>query len=342
MIAVFLNANGVNDYYKGNFDKAEKEFKKLLPNDIAKAYLAKIYFKKGEYKKAKNLWQELLKKNIPLKVKNEINSYLNFYKTKFKLNIFFDVGLLYDSNINNSIISINNNNYSKKDDFAHIEEAKLAIFYKKENIDINTKIDAQNRMYFVKSKYNKIITNVNFLSNYFYKNFIPFISIDYENLINKDVKNNDSYLNFKIGSKYKFSKLLIGANYFYKYFYLERKVYKHNGINIFSSFNNRYLELSVFAQIADIIGNIDGTNYGSGIHVSYLFKPDFNINVDYDYSIADYKNKTSSHLHSIDTFVCIKNNKHILYSFGLKEYYLVKKAYDLRKYEIYSKIIFKF
>lgn len=339
---IFLNAAIIDDYHKRNYNKAEKELKKYFSNDVAKAYLAKIYFKEGKYRKAKRLWEELLKKNIPSNVKEEINSYLKFYKSKFKLNLKLDVGLLFDSNLNNAIFSVYNGNYNKVEDFAHIEEAELNGYFQKENISLNINANAQNRMYFSKRKYNKILTNLKAAIDYKIKDFVPFASIKYENLLNKnDVKKNDVYINVKTGIKRDINHFFVGGNYFYKYFYLERNVYKHNGINFFSGLRFNSLKVSLNAAVSRMLGDKKGVLYTTGVDFKWFFRKDFFINSSYSYDVAVFKNDLS-HLHSLNSAITIQDSRHILYSFGLNEYYLAKKIYDLRKYEIYSKIIFKF
>ena len=347
--------NGVDLYKKGEYKKAEKEFLNYLKTHnsaVAKAYLGKIYYKEGRFEKAEKTIQEVLKDDIPPKVRKELQSYLAIIRGVYSYSAEVSAGLLYDSNVNNA-----RENEDKKNDLAHIEEALLKGSYLKRNFLFNASFKIQNRGYIKNSEYNYVYLNAA-------------ADVTYYSYINSKLK-----LNYEMKTKNS-NTLLGGELYFYKNFgiyhaglfgigeyytydvtysqftddglYLEDKNEKLENSNLGGGLRlgvknlNFKTDVSLYMYEGDSsVKGYDSTNYRADVKTYWHFSQVYWY-VNYYYNLCKYdENKVN--MHYLDVSFNKKETKHIYSSMGFTTYYArTQDSERLKKYEIYAKFIYSF
>jgi hypothetical protein len=327
--------DGIKLYKNGEYKKAEKVFSKYIKetnSTVAKAYLAKIYYKEKKYKKSKQLIKELLNdRNVPSKVKKELKNYLDLAKGIKWLKLEVSVGVLYDSNVKN--------NRSKKKDVAHIEEALIKGYYIKNNFETSFDFKTQNRGYVQYDENNYIYVDTNAYLTYY------------------------SFINsrFKIGFETKTTNpnyLYKGELYFFKRFgnyetglFTISDYYKDNSANsknlggglrigyLTDKFKTKISLMSYYSNFDNT--NLDNKNYKIDIKTDWNFL-DVYLFVNYYYNISKFK-RYRNNIHYLDASIATKEAKHLFYSVGITQYYSFNDLnQDNRKYEVYAKFIFYF
>jgi len=337
LLAVFssLYASDALYYYThGEYEKAKKELLKLNSYP-AKAYLAKTYFKLGEYDNSKKLIVSLMDKNIPKNVKEELKTYLDYLSDEKKLSAEISAGLLYDSNIN-----LAKEDGEKKDDLAHIEEAKIDAFYRHYNISFGLNAKFQNRGYIKNSKYNRIYSDISA-----YANYDSFISA--KAVFNFQNTTFDGALEYGLDTDFykKFGQYSAGL------FALAKKydnIYDLDsyGGGVFAKAEKENfkteIRLSYYYSSCDLNSSYSSNNLKAQIKYGWKFSK-VNVDINYYYNLALYDSKREN-MHYLDTAFTTKESKHVYYSLGFTNYFQQASSNDdkLRKYEIYMKFIYSF
>jgi len=330
---------GVQLYKNGEYLKAQKSFEKYISktnSTVAKAFLAKIYYKEKKYQKSEKLIKELLNNDtLPSNVKKELKTYLALIKGVKWLKADVAVGVLYDSNVNYA-----KKDTAKKDDFAHIEEAKIKGFYLKNNFEVSFDAKAQNRGYIFHPEYNYVYVDANAYLTYY------------------------SFINsrYKIGYEMKTN----GSNYLYKnelYFFKQFGNYQTGVVGIGNYYVNEGLEakdlggglrfgfitknfetyLSALSYFSDVKENeLDNRNYKFEIKSKWHVQEAY-LEIHYFYNVSIF-DSYKTNLHYLDASFNTKESKHFYYSVGITNYYSLAKEADkeLRKYEFYLKFIYDF
>jgi hypothetical protein len=340
IIILFLLSNlygfeGIEFYKKGEYKKAEKIFNnyaKETNSTVAKAYLAKIYYKEKKYKKSKKLIKLLLENNtVPLKVKKELKNYLDLIKGKKWLKAEISLGVLYDSNVKWD--------KSKKKDIAHIEEALIKGYYLKDNFETSFDFKVQNRGYIQYDKYNFLYIDTNaYLTHYSMIN--SRLKIGFENkTTNSDYLYKSELYLFKRFDSFESGIFAIGD------YYKNDLDATNLGSGLrFGIFKNKFkTELSLCYYYENYDNkNLNNRNYKIDIKTDWNFL-DVYMFVNYYYNIAKF-NSHRNNIHYLDISLATKDINHLFYSIGITQYYAFNNSLnqDIRKYEVYAKFIFYF
>jgi hypothetical protein len=371
LIICFLLINlygfeGIKLYKNGEYKKAEQFFSKYIKetnSSVAKAYLAKIYYKEKKYKKSVKLINELLKdKSVPSKVKKELKNYLDLAKGVKWLKAEIAAGVLYDSNVKND--------KSKTKDVAHIEEALIKGYYLKNNFETSFDFKVQNRGYikydennyvyidtnayltyysFINSRikigFETKTTNQNYLYKselYFFKNFNSFetgiFAIgDYYKYDDLNAKNLGGGVRFGL-LKDKFKIILSLLSYYSNFD--NKNLNKTSDETNNQSNGSNLLLMSYYSNVEN--KNLDNRNYKVDIKTNWNFL-DVYLFIDYYYNIAKFDNYRNN-IHYLDVSLATSDIKHLFYSIGITQYYSFNNSLkqDNRKYEVYAKFIFYF
>jgi hypothetical protein len=340
---------GIKFYKNGEYHKAEESFSKYAKetnSTVAKAFLAKIYYKEGEYKKSKKIINELLNNNsVPNEVKKELKNYFIIMKGKTRFNAAVSASILYDSNINYD-------DKDKKAGTAYVTELIGQGSYLKNSLKTSINFKFQNREYF-RLKKNEFKNY-----NYLYINNQTYLYTDiyltyYYSLINT---------RFKIGYNGETTKdnhLYESELYFFKQFnhyktglFISRDYYKNNNLNsknwgggLRAGFlkNNFKTKLSLISYYDDFTDKeLDNKNYKIDIEANLNFSK-FYLFINYYYDLDKFHNYIK-HIHYLNSSFNIKSTKHIDYSIGITDYYSLihSSDNDIKKYEIYAKLIYNF
>ena len=302
LIITYLSANGIALYKKGEYNLALRKLKKKR-NLLAKAYLAKTYFKLQKFNKSKKIIKKLLKnKNVPLNIKKELTTYLTYIKAIEKPYIYY-----------NAILNINLDIYNNSD----LQNSKIylntyGIFnvdYTKEDLHLNMKIagknfkDISHRIIESKKDYNQF----NAYADIKYKYFGVFSKYQYLDYYNSSQKN---YLT--LTGLYAFYKL---NNFNFKI----GPVYEYSNINHFSRYEGLVAFYISFENLNFNIENYIANKY-------YKLKLLNIITLDNDKILMEYKyfniNDNSSELHDFDIQYLHRLYKHfgVNYEFSRKSY----------------------
>jgi hypothetical protein len=305
---------------------------------VAKAMLAKIYFKEKNYKLSEKYIKELLlSKQVPQKVKNELLTYLEAFKEKKGMNIKVSVGLLYDSNLNNK-----RKKEKRINDMAHIEQACISAYFENEDVYANINAKVQARNYILHNEYNFIYTDIDAELLYFTEYINPAIEIKFEHLTDENALNGE--VNIKLERK--FSYLIAGIESINGYYKVENMTFKRYGGGIYGEILNKKLKLrgtfSVYKDDTNAIG-YDNTNYKSQIDFGWNFTKDDTIDIKYYYVLSDFATYLS-HSHHFDFVLTTRESKHFYYSFGTGYYYKSDSLSDdsLVKYTVFAEFIYSF
>jgi hypothetical protein len=327
---------GVDFYKKGEFDKAEQSFVKYYKKTnsiVAKAFLAKIYYKKAKYKKSKKIITELLNNDsVPSDIKEELKRYLSLINGKINYNTSVSAGILYDSNIDW--------NHSKTSDFAHIEEFIGQGSYLKNNFKTSLNFKLQNREYFKYPHANYVYINTNAFFTY-YSLINSIFKIGYNA---NTTKSNHLYLNELYFFK-KYNNYKIGIFFLRDYYKNGDYSSKNSGVGLRTMIiKNKFMtKLSLSYHYNNFKNNnLDNKNYKINLESNLnLFK--FYIFMNYYYDLAKFNNYVK-HIQYLNTSFNREITKHINYSIGLTKYYSLihTSNNNVRKYEIYTKLIYNF
>ncbi len=346
LLIINLSAfEGIEFYKNGNYSKAKKSFSayaKETNSTIAKAFLAKIYYKEGKYDKSKKFINKLLNnKSIPSDVKKELENYLLIMKGQIDYNVAISTGILYDSNVNYD--------KNKESSLAFVEELMGQSSYLKNNLKYAIDFKFQNREYFrlKQHEYNNYmyINNKNYIyTNIYFTYYYHLINTRFKIGYNADTtKSNYLYENelyfFKPFNDYKIGIFFLG-NY-----------YKNNNLNSRNfgtglrasisknNYNTKLSFLSYYENFND--NNLDNINYKINIESNLNFDK-FYLFINYYYDFAKFNNYIKN-IHYLNSSFNIKSTKHINYSIGITDYYsLNHSSNDIKKYEIYTKLIYNF
>jgi len=324
-------------YEKGELEKAKEVFLKYSADNsvVAKAYLAKIYYKEGNYKEAEKYINEVLNSNAPDKVKNELKTYLLHINGVKWINVELSAGLLYDSNVNFA-----KKKDDRKSDLAHIEEAFIEGYYLKNNFSVEGQFKIQNRGYIQYSDYNNIFIDAKGKGVYY--NYINTeLDLGFEtNTLGSNSLYKGRLQFFKNISRFSPGVFLLGE-------YYENDDY--NTLNVggglrlgFKTENsNTIVSLYSYNSLAND-SDYDNMNYKADVKWYWHFSKVY-LYVNYYYNISSFDDYRIN-MHYFDISFNSKESKHFYYSMGMTDYYSLsnKTEEELRKYEIYAKFIYSF
>jgi hypothetical protein len=326
---------GIELYRNGDYQRAEKVFLEYFQetnSTVAKAYLAKIYYKESKLAKSKQLIKELLQdKRVPSNVKKELKDYLDLINGKKWLKTEISLGVLYDSNVKWD--------KSKKKDVAHIEEALVKGYLLENNFETSFDFKVQNRGYVQYDKYNFVYIDANAYFTYY-----SLINSKFQ--IGFETKTNNNEYLYK-SEIYLFKKF----NIFESGVFAIGDYYKNNsnattlgggvrfGIDK-SSFKTKLSLISYYKDYND--DNLDNRNYKVDIKTKWNFL-DIYMSVNYYYNIAEF-NSYKNNIHYLDVSIATKDSEYLFYSIGMTQYYSFNDYLneDNRKYEVYAKFIVYF
>jgi hypothetical protein len=341
LIVCFLLINlygfeGIKFYQNGEYKKAKKSFSKYAKEKnsiVAEVFLAKIYYREGKYQKAKKLINKLLKNDsVPVDVKEELKEYLVLINGKVTYKTSVSAGILYDSNVNWDKI--------KKSSFAHTEELNARVSYIQNNFKTSAYAKLENREYFDYSQNNYVYVNTNAYLTYY-----SFINTRFKIGYNaKTTKSNHLYTNELYFFK-RFNNYKTGIFAWRDYYRNGDLSSKNSGGGIRTIFwkNNFKTKLSLMSYYNNYKNNnLDNRNYKIDIKNSLYFS-NYYLFINYYYDLSKF-NHFINHIHYLHGSFNGKITKSIDYSIGMKEYYYFIHSFDyeIRKYEIYTKLIYNF
>ncbi|WP_456480023.1 tetratricopeptide repeat protein [Nautilia sp.] len=340
LFLIIINIYGfeaVELYNKGDYKKAEKLFSEYAgryDSDVARAYLAKTYYKEGKYSLAEELIKRLLKKEIPETVKEELKGYLKRIEGVKYIKAEIAAGLLYDSNLN----------YAKKKesslvDMAHIEEALIKGYYFKNNLESSVDVKVQNRGYFTHPEYNYIYADANAYADYHaFVNTKLSLGGEFKTNGGESVYKGELFFYKKMGSYY--AGPFLSARY-----YRNDVKTKSLGGGLRAGLKTRDFETEValYAFYGDSDGgSYDGNEYKFDIKSRWHFSEVF-LFLHYYYDVTVF-NAYRLNMHYVDFSFNKQESRHIYFSIGVVNYYSLcdDSGEELRKYEVYSKFIYMF
>jgi hypothetical protein len=329
--------DGIDFYQKGEYQKAEKiflEYYRETNSTVAKAYLAKIYYKEGKFEKSKKFIKELLRdKSVPDKIKKELRAYLLLMEGKKNIIPFmtFSEKIVYDNNVKWE--------KAKKSDFAHVEEFLGGGTYLNDNLRIFSYLTLKNKNYFKYSGENYKLFNIYmFLNRFSYIN--TKIKLGYE----REISNSNFYTT-EIYFFKKFKNYESGIFSMCEYYENDELNYKNlgGGLRIVFNKKNFYSKVSLSSYYSNYNKNtLDNRNYKIDLKNFYKFKTSY-IYMNYYYNFSKYKNFINN-FHYFDISFNNYLNKHLKLSIGITKYISLIHAYNYNvfKNEIYTKLSYKF
>jgi tetratricopeptide (TPR) repeat protein len=339
---------GICLFKMGLYEDALVSYERVLILDenhnLSKLELARTYLKLNMPFKAKDMFKEVLSKNPPLNVKNNINNLLQQIDKKIfksKTSIFLSLGLGRDSNMNTqpdigvmeSYLSDNNltdvdydkpitKNYSQQ--ILNISRTDPI----NENLSFNNSILVYNK-YYNDDEYNILYSKLSSSLNYYLNQYMFSFPIGYSKVVsgaNTLLHNYEGGV--KVSTKLTKSSLLdIYSNY-------RKKMYKANedksknsntieyGLNVKNVIDSHTITLG-YIHSKEYKQNIDNINYTSFVDkLTDTFKINyfidvykyFNLNLGYSFSNIDYYSDSRNDeikTYSISVSKPIDKNKNI-------------------------------
>jgi hypothetical protein len=329
--------DGIKFYNNGEYKKAEKAFIKYIKQTdsvVAKAFLAKIYYKEGKYNKAKKLIKELLNDpSVPLEVKTELKYYLMLMEGNKKFSLALSAGVLYDSNVKWDSLN-------KKSDLVHIEELIGDGSYIKNDFETSIDFKIQNRGYFQYTSNNYIYLDTNVYLTY-YSLINSRLKLGYKS---KTTESNSAYISelylFKRYNDYETGVFAIGE--YYENNDLNNKNFG-GGLRFGLLKDNFKTELSLMSYYSNANDKyLDNRNYKVDIR-STLVVSNYYFYVNYYYNLSKFHDFVNN-IHYLDASFNAQADKNIYYSLGITNYDSIIDSFDyeIRKYEIYTKLTYYF